>query len=68
MTLTSPGVNKVANAARMVRDARYDLSEAESFLRLAIRQALAGGHRAVDIAEAAGMSRARVYQIRDDKR
>lgn len=52
----------------MVRDVRYDLSEAEAFLQLAIRQALAGGHRAADIAEAAGMSRARVYQIRDGRR
>jgi tellurite resistance protein len=66
--VTSPGINKVANAARMVRDVRYDLSEAEAFLQLAIRQALAGGHRAADIAEAASMSRTRVYQIRDGRR
>lgn len=66
--MTSPSIAKVVNAARMVREARRDASEAEEFLHDAIRQALAGGHRAVDIAEAASISRARVYQIRDGRR
>ena len=66
--MTSPGIAKVSNAARMVREARRDVAEAEEFLQDAIRQALAGGHRTVDIAEAAGLSRARIYQIRDGKR
>lgn len=66
--MTGPSIAKVGNAARMVREARQDAAEAEEFLQDAIRQALAGGHRVVDIAEAAGISRARVYQIRDGRR
>lgn len=66
--MTEPSIAKVISAARMVREARQDVSEAEEFLQDAIRQALAGGHRAVAVAEAAGVSKARVYQIRDGRR
>lgn len=41
---------------------------AETAWREAIRAAVADGQRVVDVAEAAGISRERVYQIRDGRR
>lgn len=42
--------------------------EAEAEWRASIRAALSDGQRVVDIAEAAGISRERVYQLRDGRR
>jgi len=61
-------LNKVCSAARILTKARARTAEAEEFLHDAIRGALANGVRAAEIAEAVGISRARVYQIRDGKR
>ena len=54
--------------ARQLANARRRASACEKELGEAVRRALAAGDRAADIAEAAGISRQRVYQIRDGKR
>lgn len=49
-------------------DARAKAQQAEGEWQETIRVALSQGVPAADIAEAAGISRQRVYQIRDGKR
>lgn len=44
------------------------IGQAEEARDQAIRDALAAGHSVISIAEAAGLSRARIYQIRDGRR
>jgi hypothetical protein len=61
-------LNKVRSAVRILAKARARTAEAEDFLADAIRGALANGVRAADIAATAGITRQRVYQIRDGKR
>lgn len=64
MTLSSD----VAAAARNLAKARERASVAEEKMAETIRAALSEGWSAAVIAEAAGISRQRVYQIRDGKR
>lgn len=52
----------------IVRAATEARRGAETDWRAAIQQAIARGARVVAIAEAAGISRERVYQIRDGRR
>jgi hypothetical protein len=47
---------------------RGETDRAEQNWRAAIRAALAAGVPVVDLADTAGVSRARIYQIRDDRR
>lgn len=58
----------VEAAALKVDGARERLSDAERELRDAVVAALAEGTRATDVADVLGVSRARVYQIRDGRR
>lgn len=58
---------KAATAAKARAD--QDAGEADKAWRQAIRQAVADGFKVAVVAEAAGgISRERVYQIRDDRR
>lgn len=54
----------VADAAHAVEDADRVLRDAQSTRDRAIRNALARGARVVDVMEAAGVTRARIDQIR----
>ncbi|MCW2901905.1 MAG: hypothetical protein JWO67_4170 [Streptosporangiaceae bacterium] len=47
---------------------RQEIDKADSAWREAIRTAVADGGRVIDVAAAAGISRERVYQIRDGRR
>lgn len=58
----------VKRAAGTLDRRRAAVEEAEAVLQRRVRDALAAGERAVDIAEALGVSRARVYQLRDGTR
>lgn len=48
--------------------AETNAADADALWREAIKAAVDAGERVVDIAAAAGISRDRVYQIRDDRR
>lgn len=61
-------LSNVSKAARTLANARERVDLMEGLLRSAILRALHDGQRVADIAEAAGISRARVYQIRDGRR
>jgi hypothetical protein len=61
-------LDAVAAATEAKRLADETAADADREWRTTIRAALSDGQRAVDIAEAAGISRERVYQIRDDRR
>jgi hypothetical protein len=61
-------LDDVASATEAKRVADSDADEADRQWRAAIRAALAHGQRVVDIADAASISRERVYQIRDGRR
>ncbi|HET6914885.1 MAG TPA: hypothetical protein VFH56_02230 [Acidimicrobiales bacterium] len=65
---TGAPVDAVYEATAELARLRNDVALAEQDWRAAIRAALADGQRVVDIAEAAGISRERVYQIRDGRR
>ena len=52
-------------AARAYNDAHIDFQTAEQQRMAAVRAALAAGARVVDICRITGMSRGRVYQIKD---
>lgn len=58
----------VRAATEHLMTSRATAEDADRAWRASIRAALADGQRAVDIAEAAGISRERVYQIRDGRR
>jgi hypothetical protein len=58
----------VAEATQDLRDAQAQVDEAEARRDAAVRAAIERGMRIVDIAEAAGLTRGRVYQIRDGVR
>lgn len=64
MTLSSD----VTTVARKLAKARERVAAVEDELAEVIRAALSEGWSATVIAEAADISRARVYQIRDGKR
>jgi transposase-like protein len=55
-------------ATRKLAEARAKAEAAEQHWQMVIRQLLAQGSSVTDVAEAAGVSRQRVYQIRDGKR
>lgn len=63
-----PWVDVVASRAARLAEARESVARKEIEVAEAVRNALAEGAPAVKVAEAAGISRARVYQIRDGKR
>lgn len=58
----------VRRATRKLAEARTKADEAEQHWQSVIRIALSQGGSAAEIAEAAGISRQRVYQIRDGRR
>jgi hypothetical protein len=60
------GARDVARAARLARAARGRADEADAKLRAAIVAALERNVSAIAIAEAAGVTRQRIYQIRDE--
>lgn len=59
---------RVQTSAKLLQDYRERARVAEDELARDIRTALAEGVSATQIAEAAGITRARVYQIRDGRR
>lgn len=61
-------LDNVAYAARSSEDANRVLLDAQATRDRAIRNALARGARVVDVMVAAGVSRARIDQIRKDNR
>lgn len=61
-------LDDVAEATRELRALQEDVEDADRVWRAAIRGAVAAGQRVVDVAAAAGVSRERVYQIRDGRR
>lgn len=61
-------IRSVADAAEELRLLREAADKAERRWRAAIRAALDAGVSPTEVAEAAGVSRPRVYQIRDDRR
>lgn len=61
-------LDAVINATANKANAELDAEEADRAWRDAIRAAVSAGERVVEIAEAAGISRDRVYQIRDGRR
>lgn len=58
----------VAEATEALRDAQAALDEAEARRDAAVRLAVERGCRVIDVAEAAEVTRGRVYQIRDGVR
>lgn len=68
VSVAAQPVTTVQEATDKLAAARDALADADGRWRAAIRAALADGQRVVDIAEAAGISRERVYQIRDGRR
>lgn len=61
-------MSDISKAARDLATARERVAAAEEKLARVIRIALHNGLPATEIAELAGISRQRVYQIRDGKR
>lgn len=57
----------VVDATQNLRAHQLGVEDAVAAWREAIRAALADGQRVVDVAEVAGISRERVYQIRDGR-
>ncbi len=66
--MTDPAREAVRRTAFALAERRRVASIAEDELASAIRIALRSGVPATEIAELAGISRARVYQIRDGRR
>jgi len=65
---TGRPLDVITEATEAKRSADETAADADRTWRAAIRNALADGQRVVDVAEAAGISRERVYQIRDGRR
>lgn len=61
-------IDELKDAAEGVDDARDDLDAAEKNLRRSVQEALEDGVPATRVAQVLGVSRARVYQLRDGKR
>lgn len=64
----SEQIAEVRAVTSALHEATHAAEEATEKWRAAIRQAIKLGARAVEVAEAAEISRERVYQIRDDRR
>lgn len=67
-TIDDTATEDLKDALEGVEAAREDLTTAEANLRRSVREALADGVQAVRVAEVLGVSRARVYQLRDGRR
>lgn len=65
---TEPQVARVHAAHVALTEARERVAAAEDELTQAVRVALLVGASAVDLAEVLGVTRSRVYQIRDGRR
>jgi DNA-directed RNA polymerase specialized sigma subunit len=63
-----PWIEVAASRAKRLAETRESVVTREQEVAEAIRSALAEGSSATAIAEAVGISRARVYQIRDGRR
>lgn len=61
-------LEQIAESAAYLEQLRMQTATHERVLRGEIRSAVAAGEPVVKIAEAAKMSRERIYQIRDDRR
>lgn len=61
-------LDAVTQATEAKQRLDQDFAEADRVWRAAIRAAVAAGERVVEIAAAAGITRDRVYQIRDGRR
>lgn len=61
-------IDELRDAAEGVADATEDLRNANNNLRRSVQEALEDGLPAARVAQVLGVSRARVYQIRDGKR
>lgn len=66
--LSADEVDRVRATARELASVRDEADRIENDLRWAIRDAIKAGARVESIADAAGLSRQRVYQIRDGRR
>ncbi|NUO57293.1 MAG: hypothetical protein HOV78_11555 [Hamadaea sp.] len=66
--MNTVAVEDLVDARDKLADARADLRAAEQDLQRAVREALAEGMPAKRVGEVLGVSRARVYQLRDGKR
>lgn len=67
-TVYAAAVEDLVDASEGLGAAREDLRAAEANLRRSVQEALGDGLPAVRVAQVLGVSRARVYQIRDGKR
>ena len=65
---THPALTEVSNAANTVRAANEALTVAQGARDQAVRAALAAGVSVKDLGPASGLSKERVYQIRDSRR
>lgn len=61
-------VDELVSARENVQAHRDQLRQAEGDLHRLVRESLTGGLTAADVSEALGVTRARVYQMRDGKR
>ena len=61
-------IAELDDAWDLLQGAREGLSDAEANMRRAVQEALEDGVPAARVAQVLGVSRARVYQIRDGKR
>lgn len=63
-----PWIEVATSRAKRLQEAREAVARKEDDVAEAVRAALAEGATASDVAKAVGLSRARVYQIRDGRR
>lgn len=68
MTKPRPWIEIAASRAERLIEARESVARKEQEVAEAVRGALAEGASATELAKAVGISRARVYQIRDGRR
>lgn len=61
-------MDEITQAQARLEAARTELQDAEHNLHLTVRSALERGEKATAIAELLGVTRARVYQLRDGRR
>lgn len=67
-TIIETATEDLVDVRDALADARDDVRAAEADLRRSVQQALKEGMPATGVAQVLGVSRARVYQIRDGKR
>jgi len=58
----------VLEAAQQLEQRRLHAAHAEQWFRSTVQEALAAGETVANVADVAGISRERVYQIRDGRR